>query len=177
MIAPEKLTSHFQEHFSPRPVEIQPEVENPHLFPHILPPENLLVNEDLLDEDELLKVIKKQKDDKCQGTDKIFSEHLKYSTSENLVAALLLLLTTIWTLVEVPKSWLEAVITCLHKKGLKSVAKNYRSIFIMNANQGSSLDLLLKDFEIVMKHSSWKINSAFVKTGRPLMPFLLSVKL
>ena len=39
----------------------------------------------------------------------------------------------IWTTVEVPGSWLDAVITCLHKKGLKSVAKNYRSIFIMNA--------------------------------------------
>ena len=39
----------------------------------------------------------------------------------------------IWTTVEVPKSWLDAVITCLHKKGLQSVAKNYRSIFIMNA--------------------------------------------
>ena len=133
VIAPEKLTSHFKEHFSPRPVVIQPEVENPHLFPHILPPENLTVNEDLPDEDELLKIIKKQKDNKCQGTDKIFSEHLKYSTSDKLIAAILLLLTTIWTVVEVPKSWLEAVITCLHKKGLKSVAKNYRSIFIMNA--------------------------------------------
>ena len=118
--------------FSPRSIVIQPEVENPHLFPHILPPENLTVNEDLPDEDELLKVIKKQKDNKCQGTDKIFSEHLKYSTSDKLIAAILLL-TTIWTVVEVPKSWLEAVVTCLHKKGLKSVAKNYRSIFIMNA--------------------------------------------
>ena len=38
----------------------------------------------------------------------------------------------IWTLSDVPKSWLSAAITCLHKKGLKSVAKNYRSIFIMN---------------------------------------------
>ena len=34
---------------------------------------------------------------------------------------------------EVPGSWLDAVITCLHKKSLKSVAKNYRSIFIMSA--------------------------------------------
>ena len=38
----------------------------------------------------------------------------------------------IWTCVAVPKSWLSAAITCLHKKGAKSVAKNYRSIFIMN---------------------------------------------
>ena len=36
----------------------------------------------------------------------------------------------IWTLIVVPQTWLSSAITCLHKKGLKSVAKNYRSIFI-----------------------------------------------
>ena len=96
-------------------------------FPHILSPD------DINNEDELRKVLRKQKDNKCQGIDKIYSEHLKYSKSSKLFSALLLLLTMIWTTVEVPKSWLDAVITCLHKKGLKSVAKNYRSIFIMNA--------------------------------------------
>lgn len=35
---PDKLKSHFQEHFAPRQVKVQPEVENPSLFPHILPP-------------------------------------------------------------------------------------------------------------------------------------------
>ena len=133
LIAPEKLTSHFEQHFSPRPVTLQPEIENPENFPHILPPDNHQVNEDIPNEDELQKVIRKQKDNKCQGIDKIYSEHLKYSTSSKLFSALLLLLTMIWTTVEVPGSWLDAVITCLHKKGLKSVAKNYRSIFIMNA--------------------------------------------
>ena len=45
----------------------------------------------------------------------------------------MLLISMIWTVVAVPKTWLSSVITCLHKKGLKSVAKNYRSIFIMNS--------------------------------------------
>ena len=58
---------------------------------------------------------------------------MKYSTSNSLVAALWLLISMIWTVVAVPKTWLSSVITCLHKKGLKSVAKNYRSIFIMNS--------------------------------------------
>ena len=49
-----------------------------------------------------------------------------------LTSAVLLLMTIIWTMIVVPKSWLSAAITCLHKKGPKSVAKNYRSIFIMN---------------------------------------------
>ncbi len=32
----------------------------------------------------------------------------------------------------VPKTWLTATITCLHKKGPKPIEKNYRSIFIMS---------------------------------------------
>ena len=103
LIASEKLTSHFEQHFSPRPVTLQPEVENPE------------VNQDIPNEDELQKVISKQKDNKCQGIDKIYSEHLKYSTSSKLFSALLLLFTMIWTTVEVPGSWLDDAITCLHK--------------------------------------------------------------
>ena len=110
MIAPEKLTSLYEQHFSPKSVTPQPKIGNPHLFPHILPPEILVVNEDIRNEDEFRKVIKKQKDNKCQGIDKIFSENLKYTTSKLFAA---LLLTSIWTLVELPKSWLGAVITCL----------------------------------------------------------------
>ena len=61
LIASEKLTSHFEQHFSPRPVTLQPEIENPENFPHILPPVNHQVNEDIPNEDELQKVISKQK--------------------------------------------------------------------------------------------------------------------
>ena len=38
LIAPDKLKSHFQEYFAPRQMKVQPEVEKPSLFPHILPP-------------------------------------------------------------------------------------------------------------------------------------------
>ena len=71
VIAPEKLTSHFEKHFSPRDVTVQPEIENPDLFPHILPPGNITVNENIPNVDELRKVVKKQKDNKFQGTDRI----------------------------------------------------------------------------------------------------------
>ena len=36
-------------------------------------------------------------------------------------------------MVTVPKTWLITIITFLHKKGCKSIAKNYRSIYIMNS--------------------------------------------
>ena len=132
LIAPEKLKEHFESHFAPRKIKEQPEIEHPLLFPHILPPDNICINEDLPTEEELKSAIKTLKNNKCEGTDNIYAEQLKYAKSSKLIAAILLLLTLIWTLIEVPKTWLYASITCLYKKGLKSLAKNYRSIFVMS---------------------------------------------
>ena len=132
LIAPNKLKQHFEEHFSPRAVTMQPEVENPELFPHILPPEDLYVNEEVPSVDEIKEALKTLKNNKCQGTDKVYGEQLKYANSEQLTRYILLLMTIIWTTVSVPKVWLTSAITCIHKKGLKSIAKNYRSIFIMS---------------------------------------------
>ena len=97
-----------------------------------MPPDDISVNEAIPTEAEIISVIKSQKDNKCQGIDNTYAEHFKYASSTKLTSAILLLMTMIWTMVIVPKTWLSAAITCLHKKGLKSVAKNYRSIFIMN---------------------------------------------
>ena len=132
MIAPETLRKHFEAHFAPRETKIQPEVENPGLSPHILPPEDVDVNESLPTEEELKSAIKTMKNNKCQGTDKIYAEQLKYANSNKLIAAIMLLLNIIWNLIAVPTTWLSANITCLFKKGSKSLAKNYRSIFVMN---------------------------------------------
>ena len=132
LIEPENLTHHFQNHFAVRDITSQPEIENPDLFPHILPPDDILINEDIPTADEINSVIKSQKDNKCQGVDKTYAEHTKYATSSKLSSSILLLMTMIWTMIEVPKTWLSAAITCIHKKGPKSIAKNYRSIFIMS---------------------------------------------
>ena len=93
----------------------------------------MVINEDVPDEEEVKLVFKKQKDNKCRGTDKLYAEHLKYAKSNKLISAVLLLFTMIWTMMKVPETCLSSVITCLHKKGLKSIAKNYRSIFIMSS--------------------------------------------
>ena len=130
LIDPSKLKDHFAKHFDVRNVQCQPEIENPDLFPHILPPNDISVNEDIPTEAEVKSSIKSQKDNKCKGINNTYAEHFKYATSPKLTSAILLLFTMIWSLIVVPKSWLSAAITCLHKKGLKSVAKNYRSIFI-----------------------------------------------
>ena len=57
LIKPELLTEHFTSHFSERQVPMQPEVENPSMFPHILPPENISINEAPPSEAELTTAI------------------------------------------------------------------------------------------------------------------------
>ena len=54
-------------------------MENSDLFPRVLPPDNITTNEEIPDDKELKDILKKQKDNKCQGTDQIYSEYLKYA--------------------------------------------------------------------------------------------------
>ena len=65
------------------------------------------------------------------GTDRIHSEHLKYSASKHLHGCFVFLVSLIWTCIKVPTRWLTASITCLHKRGPKSCAENYRGLSII----------------------------------------------
>ena len=96
-------------------------------------------------------MLKKQKDNKCTGTDEIHSEQLKYSTSNSLVAVLWLFISMIWIVVAVSKTLLSSAIKCLHKKGLKSIAKNYRSIFIINSISRLLPRLIIERLREVLK--------------------------
>ena len=132
LIRPELLTSHFKSHFSERKVIMQPEAENPNLYPHVLPPDDIKINQDPPSEEEVLTAIKSLNNNKCQGTDHIYAEQLKYATSKHLLVKLLLLLTTIWTTATVPVDWLKSSMSCLHKKGPRSNPGNYRALSIMS---------------------------------------------
>ena len=57
------------------------------------------------------------------------NEQLKYAAgSTRLVAILLTLLSVIWASESLPLIWTQAVITTLYKKGVVSIAKNYRPV-------------------------------------------------
>ena len=112
-IAPDKLKNHFEEHFAPRNITIQPEVMNPEQFPHILPPDELEINENSPTEEELKAAVKSLKNNKCAGTDQIYAEQLKYCTSSKLITNIMFLLACIWSSISVPKSWLGCV--CIRK--------------------------------------------------------------
>ena len=108
-----KLAKHFEQHFAARPLPLPSELENfmdfPHLNDHILP-----IDESAPTEQELKSVIAKMKNNKSSGTDKISTESLKYCSSKNLIAALVLLFSIIWSNLSIPCKWLHSSITCLY---------------------------------------------------------------
>ena len=133
LITSDKLTEFFEDHLKEKHVELQPEVTNPDDFPHILPPDDINISSDIPSEAEVQEAIKRLKNGKCQGTDKVYGEELKYNTSGRFMVYFLLLLTTIWTTFILPSSWLVSSITCLFKnKGSRSDAANYRGLSIMS---------------------------------------------
>ena len=120
LIKPQLLTDHFKVHFSERTVVMQPEVTNHTFFPHILPPDKISINEDLPSEEEITTAIKSLNNNKCQGTDKIYAEQIKYSSSKSLVSSILITIVTVWSTITVPAELLKSYLSCLHKKCSKS---------------------------------------------------------
>ena len=66
-------------HFKEKEVELQPEVINPDNFPHILPPDKLIVDSNPTHPEisEVLETMKNFKNGKCLGTNLLYSEHVK----------------------------------------------------------------------------------------------------
>ena len=133
MISNEALSDFFEDHFGQKSVELQPEVVNPENYPHVLPPDNLEIDCQPPRVDEVKDVIKGFKNGRCLGTDLLHPEHLKYNLSNRFFIYFMLLLTTIWTTLSIPSSWLISSITCLFKnKGSRTDAGNYRGLSIMS---------------------------------------------
>ena len=129
LITNEKLTEFFEDHLKNNNVELQPEVTNPMGYPYILPPEADPPSSEIPTIAEVQEVIKGIKNWKCQGTDKIYGEEIKYNNSTRFMFYLMLLLTVIWTTFTLPPSWLISFITCLFKnKGSRRDAANYRGL-------------------------------------------------
>ena len=131
-ISNEKLKIHFENHFAAKTPELSlpPELQHPEQHQYLADQE-VTINEEIPNEEEVEKILKSFKNNKSSGTDRLKTEGLKYNDSKNLVKAVVLLLTLIWTFIKVPNSWLHSSINCLYKKGLMSVAANYRGLSIV----------------------------------------------
>ena len=138
-----KLKDHFQVHFASKTpnLELPPELAHPEWFPY-LNDIKVEVKENPPDEKELEDALHTLKNNKSSGTDKLKTEGLKYNSSKKLINSLMMLFTLIWTSRTVPKVWLHASITCLHKKGALGIAKNYRGLSI-GANMSRILSKII----------------------------------
>ena len=136
-ISKDKLMKHFSEHFAERKIPTPPEIENIENYPY-LKDVQYDINEDPPSTEEVGNCLKTFKNNKSWGTDKTKTEGLKYNSSNALIAAILQLLILIWTCLRVPTQWLQASVSCLFKKGLRSIASNYRGISI-----GSNMSRIL----------------------------------
>ena len=113
LITSEKLTEFKQEHLKEKPVDLQPEVITLGLYPHVLPPDDINISTDIPTVSKVNDARKRFKNGKCQGTDKIYGEEMKYNSSNGFMIYLMLLISTIWTSCILPPSWLIFSITCL----------------------------------------------------------------
>ena len=136
-ISKEKLTKHFENHFSERNLELPPELVHPENFQY-LKDTPFTINEEPPTMKEIEDAVKTFKNNKSLGTDSIPPEGIKYSSSKNLFVFINMLMSLIWLQIAVPKSWLELKIVCLYKKGIKSLAENYRALSV-----GSNLSKLV----------------------------------
>ncbi|WP_411023024.1 hypothetical protein, partial [Salmonella sp. s51228] len=151
-ISKEKLTKHFKEHFSEKVIDVPPELEHPDSYKYLLdtPVE---IDEDPPGLDEIAEVVKTFKNNKSAGTDNLHSEGLKYHNSKNLLVYLTMLTSLVWSLVAVPESWLAMKIVCLYKKGLKSLAENYRALSI-----GSNLSKIIPRIILNRLQETYELN-------------------
>ena len=82
-ISKEKLTKHFEKHFSERVLELPPELANPGNFEY-LKDSPIEVNEEPPNLEEIKEASKTFKNNKSFGTDNVPPEGVKYSSSKHL---------------------------------------------------------------------------------------------
>ena len=61
----------FQDPLKEKPVDLQPEVITPGLYPHVLPTDDINISTDIPTVSEVNDARKRFKNGKCQGTDKM----------------------------------------------------------------------------------------------------------
>ena len=132
-IDPKKLEDHFRDHFSRKKFTLPTEITTPENYPHVMALKSKIkVDENRPTREEIIKCCKKFNNNKCQGSDRIFGEYLKYGIgSTEFVDVLYHLLGQIWDGSEQPEAWKFSTIQCLFKnKGSKQDAAMYRGLSI-----------------------------------------------
>ena len=83
---------------------------------------------------EILRAIKWLKNHKAAGIDNISAELIKYG-GQTLHERMIALLMDIWENETMPIDWEEGMLVILHKKGDRTICKNFRGIWIQDSSQ------------------------------------------
>ena len=151
-VTKEDLATHFREHFSLKNLPTPPELESPENFIY-LKDKVVDIDETPPNAKEIKTALNSFKNNKSFGTDKLPSEGLKYQNSQILLSYLVILLSLIWRTVTIPKQWLENHMTCLYKKGQRTLAENYRALSV-----GSTLSKLVPLIILKRLQNSYETN-------------------
>ena len=85
---------------------------------------------DELNDEEILRSIKKLKSNRAAGSDEIVAELMKCG-GETLERYLIAIFKSIWQEEEIPTEWQEGIYVPIHKKGERSECVNYRGICLL----------------------------------------------
>ena len=100
--------------------------------------------------EEIIKAIKKLKNNKAPGKDNIPAELLKYG-GEALHRQLHRLITLIWSQEKIPEEWKESLIIPIHKKGDRTKCSNYRGISLINTAYKILANILLERLKPIVE--------------------------
>jgi hypothetical protein len=94
-------------------------------------------------QEEIYEAIKDLKNWKSPGSDEIPAEFIKYG-GKKMQNLLFRICRKIWKDKNIPKSWNEAIVEPIYKKGDKSICENYRGISLLNSAYKVFAIILLK---------------------------------
>lgn len=131
-IDPNILNEKFKTHFNYPQNVLPPEITSPENFPELQSLRfDKKIDESYPTNSEIRSALKKFKNNKCQGSDKIWAENLKYAEPEALILVLEKLLKSVWDGSPQPDSWKYSTISGIFKnKGSRKDKDMYRGISV-----------------------------------------------
>ena len=127
------------------------------------PPENpsqTNPNSQAPDEKEIIKQIKKLKNNKAPGEDGITAELLK-AAGPKTIKEITEIIQQIWQTEQIPDDWKHALIHPLHKKGDKTDVNNYRGISLLPVTYKILSQCLLDRTQQQLEHKIGEYQAGF----------------
>lgn len=127
------------------------------------------------DEIEIIKQIKRLKNNKASGEDGIVAEHLK-AAGPNTVKEITQIIRHIWQTERIPEDWKSALIHPLHKKGDRADVNNYRGISLLSVTYKILSQCLLDRAQQQLEHKIGEYQAGF-RPNRSCPEQILNLKL